>query len=186
MAQFSRKFLKTIMVGDKGLSDDQIDAIVDLHAEVVNGLMEELKTAKAAAEKLVVVQKELDEAKTNNGDTYKTKYEKEHSEFEAFKKSVTEKEAAAAKSAAVKAYFESKGIKGDNLDIAMRGAMDETDSVEFEDGKAYVYRLTSAEKDVENQKWERIPVELGISDGVYVVVKSGVSTTDLLRGILKN
>lgn len=135
MAQFSRKFLKTIMVGDKGLSDDQIDAIVDLHAEVVNGLMEELKTAKAAAEKLVVVQKELDEAKTNNGDTYKTKYEKEHSEFEAFKKSVTEKEAAAAKSAAVKAYFESKGIKGDNLDIAMRGAKEETDSVELEDGK---------------------------------------------------
>jgi HlyD family secretion protein len=55
--------------------------------------------------------------------------------------------------------------------------------VEFEDGKAYVYRLTSAEKDVENQKWERIPVELGISDGVYVVVKSGISKTDRLRGI---
>ena len=55
--------------------------------------------------------------------------------------------------------------------------------VEFENGKAYVYRLTSAEKDVENQKWERVPVELGISDGVYVVVKSGVSETDRLRGI---
>ena len=55
--------------------------------------------------------------------------------------------------------------------------------VEFEDGKAYVYRLTSAEKDVENQKWERIPVELGISDGVYVVVKSGINKTDRLRGI---
>ena len=55
--------------------------------------------------------------------------------------------------------------------------------VEFEDGKAYVYRLTSPEADLENQKWERIPVELGISDGVYVVVKSGVSTSDRLRGI---
>ena len=55
--------------------------------------------------------------------------------------------------------------------------------VEFEDGKAYVYRLTSPEANLENQKWERIPVELGISDGVYVVVKSGVSTSDRLRGI---
>ena len=54
---------------------------------------------------------------------------------------------------------------------------------ELEDGKAYVYRLTSPEADLENQKWERIPVELGISDGVYVVVKSGVSTSDRLRGI---
>jgi hypothetical protein len=27
---------------------------------------------------------------------------------------------------------------------------------------------------------------LGISDGVYVVVKSGVSENDRLRGILKN
>lgn len=135
MAQFSRKFLKTIMVGDKGLSDDQIDAIVDLHAEVVNGLMEELKTAKAAAEKLVVVQKELGEAKTNNGDTYKTKYEKEHSEFEAYKKSIADKETAQAKANAVKAYFESKGITGTNLDIAMRGATEEIGGVELADGK---------------------------------------------------
>lgn len=132
---FTRKYLKSITVGDKGLSDDQIDGIMDLHAEVVDGLKEELVNAKKDAEKLAAVQKELDEAKANNGDTYKTKYEKEHSEFEAFKKSVTEKETAAAKSAAVKAYFESKGIKGDNLDIAMRGAKEETDGVELEEGK---------------------------------------------------
>lgn len=55
--------------------------------------------------------------------------------------------------------------------------------VEFDGGKAYVYRLTSPVDDAENQKWERIPVELGISDGVYVVVKSGVSKDDRLRGI---
>ena len=55
--------------------------------------------------------------------------------------------------------------------------------VEFDGGKAFVYRLTSAEDDVENQKWERIPVELGISDGVYVVIKSGINKTDRLRGI---
>lgn len=134
MAQFTRKFLKTITVGDKGLSDDQIDAIIDLHAEVVNGLMEELKTAKAAAEKLPAVQKELDEAKANNGDTYKAKYEKEHSEFEAYKKSIAEKETAAQKTAAVKAYFESKGITGTNLDIAMRGAKEEIDGAELDNG----------------------------------------------------
>lgn len=63
-------------------------------------------------------------------------------------------------------------------------SIDET-CVEFEDNKPFVYRLTSSETDVENQQWERIPVELGISDGIYVVVKSGVSKDDRLRGIQK-
>jgi HlyD family secretion protein len=57
--------------------------------------------------------------------------------------------------------------------------------VEFEGKKTYVYRLTSPKDDVENQKWERIPVELGISDGIHVVVKSGVSKSDIIRGIQK-
>lgn len=63
-------------------------------------------------------------------------------------------------------------------------SIDET-CVEFEGGKSFVYRLTSPKDDVENQNWERIPVELGISDGIYVVVKSGISKDDLIRGIQK-
>jgi len=55
--------------------------------------------------------------------------------------------------------------------------------VEFDAGKSYVYRLTSPKDDVNNQKWERIPVEVGISDGVYIVVKSGIKKDDILRGI---
>lgn len=132
---FTRKYLKSITVGDKGLSDDQIDGIMDLHAEVVDGLKEELANAKKDAEKLAAVQKELDGLKANNGDDYKTKYEKEHSDFEAYKKSIIDKETAQAKANAVKAYFESKGITGTNLDIAMRGATEEIGGVELADGK---------------------------------------------------
>ena len=55
----------------------------------------------------------------------------------------------------------------------------------FEDNQSYVYRLTSAVDDVENQKWERVPVVLGISDGIYVEVKSGITTNDKIRGIQK-
>lgn len=131
----TRKYLKTIMVGDKGLSDDQIDGIIEMHTETVDGLKEELKTAKESADKLKEVQKELDNLKANNGDDYKTKYEKEHSDFEAYKKSITDKETAQAKANAVKAYFESKGITGTNLDIAMRGATEEIGGVELADGK---------------------------------------------------
>ena len=63
-------------------------------------------------------------------------------------------------------------------------SIDET-CVEFEGEKSYVYRLTSPKDDVDNQQWERIPVELGISDGIHVVVKSGVNKGDLIRGIQK-
>lgn len=125
MATFSRKAIKAM-----GIDEEKIDTLIDMHTEVVDGLKEELKTAKADAEKLGPVQKELDELKAKVSG-----YEKEHSEFEAYKKSIAEKETAAQKTAAVKAYFESKGITGTNLDIAMRGAKEEIDGAELDNGK---------------------------------------------------
>lgn len=76
-----------------------------------------------------------------------------------------------------------------NADIILDKAeqalsIDET-CIEFENNQSYVYRLTSAVDDVENQKWERVPVVLGISDGIYVEVKSGITTNDKIRGIQK-
>ncbi|MDO4497161.1 MAG: efflux RND transporter periplasmic adaptor subunit [Bacteroidales bacterium] len=63
-------------------------------------------------------------------------------------------------------------------------SVDET-CVEFEGDNAFVYRLTSSEADVNNQQWERVPVQLGVSDGIHVEVKSGISKEDKLRGIQK-
>lgn len=57
--------------------------------------------------------------------------------------------------------------------------------VSFEDGKPYVYKLTSAVDDIENQQWERIPVVLGLSDGLYIEVKEGISKGISLRGVRK-
>lgn len=130
MASFSRKAIKAM-----GIDEEKIDLIIDLHTEVVDGLKEELKTAKESADKLASVQKELDELKAKNGEDYKTKFEKEHNDFEAYKKSVADKEAAAQKTAAVRAYFEGKGITGNNLEIAMRGAKEEINGAELADGK---------------------------------------------------
>ena len=59
--------------------------------------------------------------KSGDGDGYKEKYEKEHKDFEDYKNSITAEKTQAAKEKAARAYFESKSIKGDNLDIAMMG-----------------------------------------------------------------
>lgn len=56
-------------------------------------------------------------------------------------------------------------------------------AVSVEDGETVAYRLTSPEQDTDAQQWERIPIELGVSDGIYVQVKSGISESDRLRGL---
>ena len=88
----TRKSLKAM-----GLTDEQIDSIIEMHTETVDGLKDKLKAAEEKANKLDDVQKELDGLKANSGDDWKSKYEKEHSDFESYKKGVTEKETKAAK-----------------------------------------------------------------------------------------
>ena len=126
----TRKSLKAM-----GLTDEQVDSIVEMHTETVDGLKEKLKAAEDKANKLDDVQKELDGLKANSGDDWKSKYEKEHSDFESYKKGVTEKETKAAKEKAVRAYFEGKNITGANLDIAMRGCRDEIGVIELDGDK---------------------------------------------------
>ena len=126
----TRKSLKAM-----GLTDEQIDSIIEMHTETVDGLKDKLKTAEEKANKLDGVEKELNDLKANSGDDWKSKYEKEHTDFETYKKGVTEKETKAAKEKAVKAYFEGKNITGANLDIAMRGCRDEIGAIELDGDK---------------------------------------------------
>ena len=83
------------------------------------------------------------EVEKNKGLPSKEDYEKlraDHesmaAEYKKFRDGVAEKEAKAAKEKAVRAYFESKNIKGDNLKIAMRGSAAEIEAVKLDkDGK---------------------------------------------------
>ena len=127
----TRKSLKAM-----GLTDEQVDSIVEMHTETVDGLKEKLKTAEESESKLKSVQKELDTLKAKGGNDYEAKYKSVKKEYDDYKAEVAAKETRAAKEKAVRSYFESKKITGNNLAIAMRGAKDEIDAVELgEDGK---------------------------------------------------
>lgn len=127
----TRKSLKAM-----GLTDEQVDSIVEMHTETVDGLKDKLKTAEEKATQLDGVQKELDALKAKGGDDYKAKYEAEKKAFADYKADQTAKETKAAKESAVRAYFEGKNITGGNLNIAMRGAKDEINGLELDaDGK---------------------------------------------------
>ena len=142
----TRKLLKGM-----GLTDEQVDTIIEAHTDTVDGLKSDVSKYKADAEKLPSVQKQLDDLKAAGdggyqekyekehkaaGDGgYKEKYEKEHKAFEDFKANVTAKESKAAKEKAVRAYFESKNITGANLDLAMRGCGEEMAALEMDGEK---------------------------------------------------
>ena len=126
----TRKSLKAM-----GLTDEQVDSIIEMHSETVDGLKEQVKTYKADAEKLPNVQKELDDLKAAEDGGFKEKFEKEHSDFENFKKTIQEKETKAAKESAAKAFFESKGITGNSLEIAMRGSSAEIAALDLDGEK---------------------------------------------------
>lgn len=126
----TRKMLKGM-----GLTEDQQDTILEAHTETVNEIKAERDRLKSDAEKLPTVQKELDDLKAAGDGGYKEKYETEHKNFNDFKASITAKETKAAKEKAVKAYYESKNITGDNLAIAMRGSGAEIDGVELDGDK---------------------------------------------------
>ena len=71
----SRKFLKAM-----GLTEEQIDSVVEAHRETVDGLQKSLTAAEDKAKKFDNVEKELNELKAANSgrEDFKTKYENEH------------------------------------------------------------------------------------------------------------
>lgn len=125
--RFTRAEIRRIL--GETCTDEIENELVALHLGVVDPLKEDLDKYKADAEKVPDLQKQIDEL--SNGD-YKGKYEKEHAEFEAYKKDIDAKNTRTAKENAAKAFFEAKGITGANLDIAMRGAKDEIYAIELD------------------------------------------------------
>nr|DAR17625.1 MAG TPA: minor structural protein [Caudoviricetes sp.] len=126
----TRKLLKGM-----GLTDEQVDTIIEAHGDTVDGLKEDIQRYKADAEKLPGVQKELDDLKKYNGDDFKARYEKERQDFQAYKDGIAKKEAAAAKEKAARAYFESKGIPAKSMGLVIRGAKGEIESLELDGEK---------------------------------------------------
>ena len=126
----TRKSLKAM-----GLTDEQVDSIIEMHTETVDGLKEQVKTYKADAEKLPSVQKELDDLKAAGDGGWEEKakdFEKKYNDLVAENKN---KETKAAKESAAKAFFESKGITGNSLEIAMRGSSAEIAALDLDGEK---------------------------------------------------
>lgn len=124
----TRKSLKAM-----GLTDEQVDSIIEMHTETVDGLKADISKYKADAEKLPSLQRELDDLKAAGDGGYKEKYEKEHKAFEDFKTEQTAKETKAAKEKAYRELLVAAGISEKRVDTVLRVA--DLEKVELEDGK---------------------------------------------------
>lgn len=127
----TRKKLKAI-----GLTEEQIESVIEDHTETLKGLQGDVEKYKADAEKLPSVQKELDDLKkASDGEDYKAKYEKEHSDFEAYKNEQSAKETKAAKERAFREIIGAAGVSKKRIDAVLR--VSNLDELELdENGKA--------------------------------------------------
>lgn len=107
----TRKALKAM-----GLTEEQVDSIIEAHTETVDGLKEQLKTYKADAEKLPTVQKELDDLKKGDGEDWKGKYDAEKAAHDKTKSDYKAKETAAENERLFRAELTGIGITGKRAD----------------------------------------------------------------------
>ena len=115
-----------------GLSEEQIDSIIDMHVETVNALKAQIPVSPKQQEEPKPAPKEGSKKTGEEGEDYKAKWEKEHSDFEQYKSQIEKAKSLQAKEKAVRAYFEKKKITGKNLEIAMRGAVAEISAAELD------------------------------------------------------
>ena len=123
----TRNYLKSM-----GLTEEQVNAIIENHTDSIDGLKAELATARAAAETVEALTKERDELKdklSKAGDAAKVQ-----AEFDAYRQQVETEKANAAKSAAVRKALKASGVQREEFLDLLMGKV-ELDKVEM-DGDA--------------------------------------------------
>lgn len=126
----TRKALKAM-----GLTEEQVDSIIDLHLEVKNELEDQIKKYKADAGRLEDVQKELDDLKAKpGGEEWKGKYEAEKAAHDKTRNEYAAKETAAKVREAYAGILKGAGVAEKYLNTALK-ATDLTQMKLGEDGK---------------------------------------------------
>lgn len=111
---FTRKALKAM-----GLTDEQIDSLIELHTESTDAIKADRDKYKEEAEKLPDVQRQLNEATSKleaaEKDDYKGKYESEKAAHDKLKAEIQTKETTSKKENALKSYLKEKGYSDNGI-----------------------------------------------------------------------
>lgn len=130
MARFTRSDIRAI-VGE-ACNDEIENKLIALHLGVVDPLKDDVARYKADADKLLDVQRELDDLKAAGNDDYKQKYEDEHAALENLKQSIADEKALAEKSSLYRLLLQESGIDPKRIDAVLR--VSDLAKVEVKDG----------------------------------------------------
>lgn len=104
----TRKNLKAI-----GLTEDQIDSVIEMHTETVDGLKEKLRIAEESKSNAENLQNQLEDLqkKLQAAEKYKEQYDTEKSAHDKLKAEIAGKEQKAKEDAALSRYLKANGYK---------------------------------------------------------------------------
>lgn len=136
-----------------GLTEEQVESIIEEHSATVSAIKDERDAYKESAEKLEETEKALAEAtKKLESDDSHEKLEELQKEYEDYKKSVLEKELKSAKEKALKKILKDAGIPDKWTDRASKSVSLEeikmNEKGEPEDNKELVERIKTEWADV--------------------------------------
>ncbi|MCD8201633.1 MAG: phage scaffolding protein [Clostridia bacterium] len=125
----TRKLLKGM-----GITDEQIDTIIDAHTETVDGLKAQIDEYKTAAESADEIQKELDQAKADlqaeKKESWKVKYDALKEEYDDYKSAIESRQTHAEKESAYRDLLKEAGVSDKRIDAVLK--VSDVDSVELD------------------------------------------------------
>ena len=110
----TRKMLKGM-----GLTEEQVDSIIEEHTSVTDALKEKANQYEADAKRLAVVEKELNDLKAG-GDDWEEKYNAEHKAFEDYKKDIEGKAELDKVKTAYKALLKAQNVSEKRIDTIIK------------------------------------------------------------------
>lgn len=110
----TRKMLKGM-----GLSEEQVDSIIEEHTAVTDALKEKVTQYEADAKRLATVEKELNDLKAG-GDDWEEKYNAEHKAFEDYKKDIEGKAELDKVKSAYKALLKAQNVSEKRIDTIIK------------------------------------------------------------------
>jgi len=137
MADFA-EIIKSHCGEDGAVPADAIAKLAKAISTTVGNEFVEKSRYKAKLEEIDTLKadKQTAEDSATTASKWKDKHDSLKKEFEAYKADIAAKESRSAKESAARAYYESKGIAGKSLEIAMRGSAAEVGALELgDDGK---------------------------------------------------
>ncbi len=121
------------MLRGMGLTDEQVDTIIEAHTETLDGLKDEAGRAKELEKQVKDLQGQIDANK--GGKDWKAEHDKVKAEFDAYKKDVADKAADEAKAKEIRRLAKEAGLSEAGIEKAAKYT--DRKSLELgEDGKA--------------------------------------------------